>query len=809
MARTVPPEVAQFEGRPIRRVVLRRPVTPAPAAASPAAGEPPAPPTPPTPGGGEFQELDNEVRTLAEVQIRSTPGRPYQHAVAQDDVRRLNRLGRFKTVESRVEPQDDGSVVLYFTLTPQPIVREVLVVGNERISDQDIFRQVEILVGTPVDDFQLDRASRQIEAMYRTRGYYLARVDVDRPLLEQTGQVIFRVREGSRVRVTDVRFEGNTRFDSRLLRRDLQTRSAFLFNRGALEDEKLDRDVASLVEFYRNRGHLDVRVDRAVRPSPDGREAVVTFVIDEGPAYTMRSVRTQIATTPEGGTPVFSAEQLAGLMAIKPGDAYALDRLRRTESIIRGAYGKMGYADVRVERRELRDPALPEVDILVIIDEGRPFRAGEVIIQGNDLTRHEVIRREVEVLPDRPLDSSALEESKTRLDDLRLFRQPGPGAPGVKVTTQPPDDLEPDHRDVLVEVEESNTGSINLGAAVASDSGIVGRLSLSQRNFDITDTPETVGDLLSGNAFRGGGQRFSIDLLPGTRTQSYSVSLAEPYFLDTDYSSSGAVYYRTNVFDQYDENRLGTTLALGRRFGTRWSGQLPVRIESIDLSDVEPDAPVDVFDVSGRNALTSVGLTLTRSTLDSNFRPSRGQRFTTTVEQFGALGGDFTFTRFSAEHTIYLTLAEDFLERRTVLSFNTRLGYIPQGRDETPVYERFYLGGQSFRGFGFRAVGPLGLRNDTRQPGGDPVGGTFMFFFGPQINIPIFDDVFSIVFFSDTGTISNDVGFDDYRVTIGTGLRFYIRQLSPAPLAFDFAIPVMRQDSDRKRIFTFSVDLPF
>jgi outer membrane protein insertion porin family len=179
------------------------------------------------------------------------------------------------------------------------------------------------------------------------------------------------------------------------------------------------------------------------------------------------------------------------------------------------------------------------------------------------------------------------------------------------------------------------------------------------------------------------------------------------------------------------------------------------------------------------------------------------------VEQVGILGGDFDFTRFEAEHKVFIPVFEDYLDRRTVLSFSTRVAYIPQGRDETPTYERFYLGGSSMRGLEFRTVSPRGVRNDNGEPSVDPIGGTFLFFAGVEIQQPIFEELFSIVGFIDSGTVTFDPGFEDYRVTAGFGLRFYVPQLSPAPLAFDFGIPLLSESTDEDRLFTFSIDLPF
>jgi outer membrane protein insertion porin family len=334
----------------------------------------------------------------------------------------------------------------------------------------------------------------------------------------------------------------------------------------------------------------------------------------------------------------------------------------------------------------------------------------------------------------------------------------------------------------------------------------VGRISLIQRNFDVRDTPDSTGEFFSGRAFRGGGQTFQLELLPGDRVETYSISLTEPYLFESDYSGTAQLIYRNRDFDEFDEERYGLRLGLGRRFGTRWTGNLRFRAESVELGDIQPDKPTDIFAVADQNTLLGLSASLERSTIDSIFRPTRGSRTRFQVEQ---VVGDFTFTNFNARHTIFVPLREDYLGRPTVLSLTGELGYIPQGNEDTPTYERFYLGGQSFRGFEFRTVSPKGIRNDNGLPSDDPVGGSWLVFLGAEVSQPIFEEVLSIVFFVDSGTVTEDAGLDDYRVSVGTGLRLYVPQLSPAPLAFDFGIPVIKQDSDERRLFTFSVDLPF
>ena len=773
-----------YEGRRINDVILR------PLARG---DEEPAPLT-----DRERQNALNNIRTYA--------GGAYRKETIDADVRRLNRLGAYGEVRTLVQLLSDGSVNVIFELVARPLIRDIQVTGNRVQTDSDLAGVVDLRVGAPVDRFQIDRAARRIEDLYRERGYPNVQVTIDERELDESAIVLFRIREGQRLKVTDVRFTGSTAFTRTQLRRELETKTASLFHKGQLDEDKLATDVANLVTFYKNNGYLDVRADYIVQPSPNGREAIVEYIIDEGPLYTLREVQLEVEAAPGSAVPVFAAEQVAGLMPLKPGDVYGERDIEASVEAVRNAYGQLGYADAAVTRVERRDPELPVVDIVIVVREGGRFETGEVVIQGNTLTKHNVIRRQVELRPDRPLDSVAAERSERRVRNTRLF---GQTQSGVKLTLQDPDPVEPLYRDVLIEVEEGNTGSIDIGGAVSSDAGLLGRIALTQRNFDLFDTPDSAGEFFSGRAFRGAGQTFQIELLPGDRVQNYSVSFSEPYLFDSPYSFSASAFFRDRDFDNFDEERYGTRFGFGRRFGTRWTGALNFRVESVALDDIPPDRPVDIFEVADRNLLTGVGFSLTRSSLDSRFRPTRGSRTRLEVEQVGVFGGDFDFTKLEAEYRMFIPLREDYLGRHTVLSWGTEIGYIPQGQSETPTYERFYLGGQSFRGLDFRTVSPRSVANDTGLPSPDPVGGTWLFYTGVEIQQPIFEDLLSVVAFVDSGTVLEEPGFEDYRVTVGIGFRIYAPQLSPAPLAFDFGFPIMKEDDDEDRLFTFTIDLPF
>lgn len=780
----------EFEGRPVRRVVVRR--------------------FPDDPNADK--PLSQEIESYVRNNIRTREGGVYSRDVAAGELETLRALARFDRIDQRIETLSDGTINLVYLVTPQPVILDVQSVGNRTIADEDIRKLTEVLVSTPANPTTIGNYCRQIEELYRGKGFFDAKVTIDREALDKTGTLVFKVREGQRTHITDIRFEGNLSFSRRELVREIKTKEVSLLEKGLLDENILDTDVAAIIQFYKDRGHLNVRVDRTVRLSPNGREAIVTFLVSEGSVFTLRNVRAEY----QNGEPIFTPEQIIGLMAVKPGEVYGASALSRSVQAIREAYGKMGYmkpasgafdrdpfCEIEVTPQEERFSETSQVDLVLVIRQGQRYKVGEVTIAGDNVTRQEVIRRQVRLQPDRPFDTTAARETRLRLEQTKLF------APGsVRVTPQPAGTEDPEYRDVLVEVDETNTGSIQFGGTLGSDGGVGLRFVINQKNFDVSDPPATFDELIQGQAFRGRGQTFDFEILPGDRIQTFIVGLSEPSLLESDYSGSFNLNARRRVYEQYDEIRYGAKVGLGRRFGSRWNASVPLRVESVNLNNIDSDAPVDYFDLDSTKSLTSIGLNLSRTTLDRIVRPTKGTMVELGVEQVGAMGGDFWYTALRAEHRLYIPLYEDILGRRTTLFFNTKAGYIPRNQRDIPISERFFLGGQSFRGFGVHGVSPRGVRADTLTLGNDPVGGRFQFFWGAEVQQPLYEELLAGVVFLDTGTVDDTVTFANYRASVGFGFRVIIPGVVEVPIALDFGFPIVKAEGDDERLFTFSIDLP-
>jgi outer membrane protein insertion porin family len=740
--------------------------------------------------------LKDVKEELVRNQIRLAPGDPYSAEVVREDIRRIVYLGRFSQVFPEVQPTDDGGVILTYVVNEQPALADVQVVGNKSLSDQELLGMVLLRAGDPVDPYAIDRGKKAIEQAYQDRGYFVVSVSVDEQLLADSNVLLYRLREGPRPRIERIVFEGNENFDGDQLDAQIKSNEQFLiFKKGELSREQLDEDAGRLRDFYRDRGYLNANVGRQIELSPNQKNATVRFVIDEGERFTVGKIMVK-------GNVVLPTEQILTAMALKVGGVCADDARRKSQQDVTDMYGRLGFLDifVRVEFKQRLDQPKPVADVEVTIQEGFASRVGTVTIGGNEITKTKVIQRQTRGIdPGERFDRSGIEVTETRLSESALFSKAD-----LTVLGEPGDPV----RDVFIEVVEQQTGNLAFGVGASSDAGVVGAIDLTQRNFDIADTPETLGEFITGKAFRGAGQYFAISLQPGNETSRYSVSFREPYLLESDLFLDSTLFIFQRQREKYDEGRLGGAVGIGQRFGDVYSATVRARAEQIDISDLDDDAPVDVFAVEGDSLLTSLGLSITRSDVDSRIFPTRGTRTTVGITQAGALGGDYDFTSLDAEFRAYWTVDEDFFGYKTVLSMRMETSYIVDG--DAPTFEQYYAGGhRSFRGFRYRGVGPRGIRNDNGKVGDDPVGGDWLFLLSFEYNFPIYEDTFRWVVFTDTGTVQDDFGFDQYRVSVGTGIRLKLPFLGQAPFALDVAVPILKEEDDEVRYISFDFAVPF
>jgi outer membrane protein assembly factor BamA len=416
---------------------------------------------------------------------------------------------------------------------------------------------------------------------------------------------------------------------------------------------------------------------------------------------------------------------------------------------------------------------------------------GCIYVVGNEVTRQSRILEQVHLYPGQILSFPDIRRSEVDLAKLNIFEMNAEN--GVRPTIEVLDrENDAEFKDLLVTIKETRTGSLLFGVGVNSDAGLTGSVVLNERNFDITRLPTSWDDLLSGRAFRGNAQELRIEAVPGTQLQRYSISWRDPAIFNSPYSTAVSGYYFERSYNEYTEGRVGGRVNVGRRISDHWSVSGGVRVENINVANVQFFEPVDYTSVVGNNFLVGLRAGLTYDNRDSYLRPTQGMQFDIGFEQcFGA----FTFPLLTAEFNKYWTTwSRADGSGKQVLAFHSQAAW---AGSDTPVYERYFAGGfKSMRGFEFRGVSP--------QVNGFAVGGDFMLLNSLEYQVPILaNDQIYLVGFVDSGTVESSVEIRDYRVAAGFGVRFTVPMLGPVPIALDFGFPIVKGPGDKEQIFSF------
>ena len=725
-------------------------------------------------------------------QMKTRVGQPFNPEVLQEDVRTLYATRQFSNVYADKAEDGPGRIKITIYIRDYPtVIEKITYLGNGKLSEDDLTDLTGIRKGMPCNPTANKVACQNIARRYNEEGRPLAHCELVKGGTQGDTEVIFNITQGPVIRIAAIEFTGNKFASVGQLQTHMQSSRKFLGYLalgGTYNNAMLDHDQNELIRYYRAFGFHDVKIGRELRFLPDGRDLGIVFHIREGVRYVVSE--TPHVYGPRSVTP----EALEASNKMKGGEVYNQHTIDGDLERIKMTLGTQGHeSQTRAVPVYSQDkPGL--VQVRYEIEERPPARVGYIFTVGNDRTMDNVIRRQVPLFPGQVLNYPAIRDGERNLARLNIFESSPDGSVRPTITVlDNPNDPDSFYKDILISVQEASTGSLMFGLGVNSDSGLTGSIVLNERNFDLFRLPTSFDDFLNGTAFRGAGQEFRVEAVPGTQLQRYVVSLREPFLFDSPYSLTVSGFYYQRTFNEYNEDRFGGRVSLGRKINDLWSVVVTERVENVNVSNVQPYAPADYLKVVGDNLLIGSRLGLIRDGRDNVLRPTEGSLLDLGAEY---VTGDYNFPLITAELTQYWTVFQRADNTgKHVVSFHSQVGW---AGTTTPVFERYFAGGfRSIRGFAFRGVGP--------DVNGFKVGGEFMVLNSLEYQVPVNakGDI-ALVGFVDTGSVSPRV--DDpstYRVSAGFGVRFVVPMLGPMPIALDFGFPLVKASGDQTQIFNF------
>ncbi|MEQ8764427.1 MAG: outer membrane protein assembly factor BamA [Planctomycetota bacterium] len=611
----------------------------------------------------------------------------------------------------------------------------------------------------------VDDAAYELQEFYRREGFPEAIVEYDYAADTREGRARFRIQEGPRVTISEIRFHGNEAFSNDQLMRFFTGPRRGLLEIGALYfvESQIEGALNAIRSFYYDQGFLEVRIElEDILSGEDETERKLIVGIEEGRRFRLRHYE-----LPDNDLKIELKEIDAALADIV-GSPYSPSLPFQIKTRLEEFYRRRGYADATVSVTPSVDRDEGSVSVDLTIDPGIKVTVREIRIEGNDRTAEGFVRSRLEFEPGRLYDSRDERQSFRRLFDTGLFAR-------VNLTLEG----EGPERDLIVSLEEAPSLEVFVEPGFGSYELLRTRAGFRERNLF------------------GRGIGFRVAGLVSFRSEELVVGLTEPRLLGTDLSVDLPVFYKRREEPSFTSQDVGFNVFVTENWTRAFQTTIGYGLRTTRVLELKADSPEteldDLFD------LASLSFRAKLDERDDVFSPATGFLSSGLVEWGdGSLGSELDFWRVTYGHGHYLQLVEG-----TTLAAGVRTGFItPTNQtEEIPISERFFNGGEStVRAFRESELGPQDAR-------GEPLGGEVYNVLNLELRQLLIEQL-SVAVFADYGNVAlryNDY-FDGFRLGLGVGLRYL---LPIGPIRLDMGINPHKRKNEDAIVWHIAVGMPF
>ena len=743
------------------------------------------------------------------VYLGIVPGEPYNPDLIRKNFLNLWQTGLFDDIRIEAERGESGGVVVRAVVKERPRIGSVEFRGNKELNTAKVNEalereKIDLHVGNTIEQTLVRRAAEAIKRAYAENGFEGVTVDSTTEDLTEPGEkkIVFNINEGIKATVSSIDFTGNTHFsDRRLIRQMKEVKPngiiSWIRKKNLYIPSKLDEDLENVKNYYQDYGYQNVSFgDPVITTIRTGRKprVKITIPVKEGTVHRFGDVSVS-------GNTVFTKEQIIGNWPLKKGDIIRRKPIQNRIDAFSDAYRARGYIYSYVNP-EYVEKENNVTDVNIQVFEGDQFRLGRLEFQGNTTTKDKVLRREIFLEEGNIMDMETFKQSIYKLGQLGYF----------KVTDNPEFKVNQEKKtvDINVKGNEEGKNDIQFGGGYSEGSGFFIQTQFSTRNF------------------MGEGENLGLSFQRGNRQNFFSLSYADPWFMDTPNSLGISIFNRTTNYPLsfgYDERSRGGSLAYGYRLHRFDSISMVYGLEHVrshyesnTVPDVNGNVPLpDISDFTFTQS--SIGPAYSYDSRDNPFDTTRGFRLSLGGSYSGGpLGGSIHAFRPTLGITKFVKLS-----RRSSLSFNSDLGYIlplASGCANTlddavaknqklcvPKGQRFFVGGEySVRGFEYGTLGPKETFGGVQQI----AGGYKQMVFNTEYIFKV-NDPLRLVWFADSGWgygYRDKIQLAKLRYSTGAELRIFL-PVFQFPIRFIYAINPRPKPGDKFQTFQFTIGNTF
>ena len=729
------------------------------------------------------QRMDAEsVRILADVKV----GENVNGERANQIAKKLQESGYFSKINVRMSGD-----VLKIDITESPIVNQVTVEGNDEISAEDLKKEVKTRERTSYDESVIGGDVQRMLTLYQRKGYFGTKINPKKIELDDNRvNIVYEITEGHPTYIRDIKFEGNKKFRSKDLRSAILSREhawwRIMTQFDVFDEDRIMYDQQMLRQFYLRNGYVDFQVKSANGVfTPDREYYSVTFVVDEGPQYKIGRVSI------DNPFPDVPDSVLEKALKVSKKQVYNVDKVEETITSLRGAVAEYGYAFITVEPVPEKNDDTRTIDLTFKIEKTNRIYLNSINILGNVRTFDSVIEQSLPMRAGDPFSLQDIETGRQNLMRTRYFKD---------VQMVPSRIADANMMNLDVRVEEQPTGELSGGFGWSNINGFMVDAGITESNF------------------MGRGQVVQLRGSIAEYQKQALFSFTEPYLFGRALSAGFDVSYTMYNYSSlgslgYDRDSFAVTGRMGWKLTDHWFQTLRLSASFDQNYDIQLSGWHDAN-------LYTLGTNFRYHNLDTNFQQNT---HTGVVGNLGVaytgFGGTETFMRYSADVTAMVKFLSDRWQLRSSLDF----GLIqPLDCDYVSRVYRYFLGGESLRGFDVAGVGSRNWAYSTYS-----LGGMWKVNGSTQLNFPIFiPDEYQIkgFVFMDYGVLGKPPKAEDYypqnmhlpqyenhidndiRTSYGVGIYW---NTPMGPMNFSWGWPLKMNKYDREQRFLLSFETQF
>jgi outer membrane protein insertion porin family len=712
-----------------------------------------------------------------------TVGDAYDPARVNASLRSLFATGLFADVQ--IDRQGNTVIV---TVSENPVISKVAIEGNSEIETKTLKGEVRLKSRSVYTRSRALADAQRILDVYQRQGRFAATVEPKIIQLDQNRvNLVFEINEGTKTVVKSINFIGNRSFSDSQLRDIITTNQAtwldWIKGGTPYDQDRLRLDQELVRQYYMKNGFADVQVTAAnAELDLGGSGFIVTFVVDEGPLYRFGQV------TIENSLPELATDSVRGKLLTVDGATFNAPYIEKSVERATLAAARQGFAFARVRPRTERDPVGRLINLTYVVDQGPRIYIDRIEIIGNTRTKDKIIRREFRLVEGDAYNALLVNRAEKRIKGLGFFK-------AVKVNRSP--GSAQDRVVLTVRVTEQPTGELSFGAGFSTAEGVIGDVSITERNF------------------MGKGQFLRLKLGGSAERLQLDLSFTEPRFLDKNIAAGFDLFHKElDLTDSssYKTRKTGVSPRLGFPLSENLWMSTSYTLSRDEIFDVKDGASQAVQDAIGTAVTSALGFAVRYDARNHPKNPNKGF-FLLGSTDFAGLGGDVQYVRVQAEGRAYYPLFE-----KVTLVGRAVAGHIEGwGGQDVRLLDVFYRGGETIRGWDKSGYGPRDLNGNQ-----DALGGKTYWAVNAEVRFPlpfvsetlgmtgaVFADAGALFNASDAAKNNAAINLvDDSTIRASVGVSVLWK--SPlGPLRFDYAFPLQYEDYDELQRFRFGASTKF